>query len=554
MRSICFVGAIALTASAAAQETVRVSVDSSGAEAGGTTYECSISGDGRYVAFTSDASNLVAGDANGSWDVFVRDRTTGVTECVSVDSSGAIGDGPSYEPWLSADGQVVVFVSQATNLVSGDANGVSDVFVRDRGTGVTERVSKSSLGVEANGLSYLPSISGDGAVVAFTSYANDLVGGDGNGRADVFVRLLSTGVTERVSSSSAGAEGNGNSGYYAPAGLSRDGAIVAFFSGASNLVAHDTNGWSDVFVRDRSTGTTERVSVDSTGAQGNDASYSASLSADGRLVAFDSSASNLVAGDTNRATDVFVRDRSGGTTERVSVDASGTQASGVSHTPLLCADGTVVAFTSDAADLVAGDTNGCSDAFVRNLASGTTIRRSVDSAGVQGDAASRAPSLSSDGQDVAFVSDATNLVANDANGFADAFMHEGCSTLASWSNYGAGFPGTRGIPAFTARSNPGLGTTVTLDLENSYGSFTVGLLFVGLQRASIHSSFGGDLLVAPVVTLLVGIDAGGLAPTGDIAHDDSLCGTVVDLQALENDPGAAKGVSFTAGLELVFGH
>src|SRR5205823_5466864 len=214
-------------------------------------------------------------------------------------SAGAEANGTSFAPAISADGRFVAFPSEATNLVPGDTNGVTDVFVRDRRTGTTERVSVSSAGAEANGTSFTPAISADGRFVAFSSDATNLVGRDTNGAVDVFVNDRMTGMTERVSVDSTGAQANAASiEQFCPA-LSGDGRFVAFESDATNLVPGDTNGVADVFVHDRLTATTERVSVDSAGAQANDKSDFPAISADGSVVAFVSTASNLVPDDTN---------------------------------------------------------------------------------------------------------------------------------------------------------------------------------------------------------------------------------------------------------------
>jgi hypothetical protein len=305
-----------------AQGTERMSVDSAGVQANGRSEFPAISDDGSVVAFESGASNLIANDANPYDDVFVHDRVTGVTELVSVDSSGVQANYLSRHARISANGQVVAFESFAWNLVAGDTNGVSDVFVHDRTTGVTERVSVSSAGVQGTKDSAFPSISADGRFVAFQSAAGNLVAGDTNGRVDIFVHDRTTGVTERVSVSSAGLQATRDCEWPS---ISGNGQFVTFDTLASTLVSGDTNSAPDVFVRDRTAGTTERVSVDSSGAQGNSSSFSPSISADGQVVAFESAATNLVAGDKNGWDDIFVHDRATGVTERVSVSSTGAE-------------------------------------------------------------------------------------------------------------------------------------------------------------------------------------------------------------------------------------
>jgi Tol biopolymer transport system component len=547
-------GALALvpwTAPLTAQDTTRVSVNSSGTQGNGDSLDPAISADGEIVAFASLADNLVAGDKNRSYDVFVHDRPTGTTERVSIDSSGAEGHGNSKGPSISSDGRFVAFFSDASNLVSGDTNGFLDVFVHDRQTGTTERVSVDSVGSEGNSDSDTPWISADGMIVAFWSLASNLVSGDANGVSDIFVHDRQTGTTERISVDSAGTESNGTSTH---ASISADGQRVAFVSFGSNLVSGDTNGAADVFLHDRQAGTTERLSVDSAGTEANSSSYGASISADGQLVAFASFGSNLVSGDTNGAADVFVHDRATGTTELVSVDSTGTEGNSDSYDPSISADGQIVAFWSNASNLVSGDSNGRIDIFAYERQTGTTELVSVASDGTQGNFNSANPTTCADGHIVAFESSASNLVVGDTNGSEDVFIHELCITPASWSNYGAGFPGTNGVPSFTSQQNPMIGTTITLDLGNSYGNPTAGLLFVGFQRADLHSNWGGDLLVAPALVIPTSFSYGGNSYSGDLPSDWELCGFVIDLQAIEADPGAAKGVSFTPGLELLLGH
>jgi hypothetical protein len=382
-----------------------------------------ISSDGRYVAFASYASNLVSDDTNGRWDIFVHDRETGQTTRVSVDSAGVQGNNDSRDPSISSDGRYVAFESHASNLVPNDTNGRDDIFVHDRETGQTTRGSVDSAGLQGNSDSRNPSISSDGWYVAFESYASNLVPDDTNNMRDVFVHDRLTGQTTRVSVDSAGVQGNDLSLYPS---ISSDGRYVAFDSQASNLVPDDTNNMRDVFVHDRQTGQTMIVSLDSAGVQGNSGSYRAFISSDGRYVAFESHASNLVPNDTNDVRDIFVHDRQTGQTTRVSVDSAGVQGNDHSDSFDKCmsSDGRYVAFYSYASNLVPNDTPGACDVFVHDRQTGQTTRVSVDSAGVQGNSSSFTPSISSDGRFVALHSWASNLVPNDTNDNYDVFVHD----------------------------------------------------------------------------------------------------------------------------------
>jgi Tol biopolymer transport system component len=350
--------------------TVLVSAATTGGTAHGWSGLPSISDDGRYVSFVSFAGDLVARDVNGAADVFVWDRDTGRAELASVGSGGVHADDSSLESALSADGRYVAFTSFAGNLGTRDPYGYTHIYLHDRQGGATERVSITADGGPANGYSWQPSVSGDGRYVAFYSGADDLVTGDRAGWADVFVRDRQTGQTLRASVSSSGTEANGTSNEPV---LSAGGRYVAFVSDADNLVAGDTNQRIDVFVHDLQERTTERVSVASDGRQANGASYEPAISADGRYVAFESFANNLVPGDTNQRFDVFVHDRALHRTFRASVSTAGAQANDDSYTPSLSADGRTVAFRSDATNLAAGDANASSDVYVHALAAAGTV-------------------------------------------------------------------------------------------------------------------------------------------------------------------------------------
>lgn len=403
--------------------TERVSVGRSGVQGnGGSGSErpSAISADGRFVAFFSTATNLVPGDTNGHEDVFVRDRLLGTTERVSVGPSSVQSNGESFG-WLaiSGDGRYVAFDSDASNLVLGDTNDLEDVFVHDRRTGTTERVSVGQGAVEGNGGSYGSAISADGRFVAFLSFANNFVPGDTNDTSDVFVRDRRTGTTERVNVGPNGIQGN-EYGFSESPSISADGRFVAFVSWASNLVPRDTNEDPDVFVRDRQTRQTERVSVGAGGIQGYGMCYYTSISADGRFVAFESASGNLVPGDTNGLVDVFVRDRLRGTTERVSVGPNGVQSDGdeVSQHPVISPGGRYVGFTSNATSLVPGDHNHTLDVFIRDRVVGVTRRMS----GGPSNGPSDYPAISAGGRFVAFASFASNLVPGDTNGDWDVFV------------------------------------------------------------------------------------------------------------------------------------
>ncbi len=400
--------------------TERVSVATGGTQANGFSYFPSISADGRYVTFDSAATNLVAGDTNACRDVFVRDRQSGTTERVSLSTGGTQADGIGYFPSISADGRYVTFDSDATNFIAGDTNGARDVFVYDRQSGTTERVSVATGGAEGNSGSYAPArISADGRYVAFESVATNLVPGDTNGYDDIFVRDRQSGTTERVSVATSGAQGNL---YSWISSISADGRYVAFYSPATNLVPGDTNGFWDVFLRDRLSSTTERVSISfSHGFQGNDSSKVPSISADGRYVAFESDASNLVTNDSNNAKDIFLRDRQNGTNQRVSLSAL--SGNSFSEEPSISAGGRFVAFKSNASNLVPGDTNNSQDIFVRDYLYWTTERVSVGVGGTQGNSGSSTASISADGRCVAFASDASNLVPGDTSP-TDVFVRD----------------------------------------------------------------------------------------------------------------------------------
>jgi len=389
----------------------------------GGSQGASISGDGRYVAFSSRADNLVPDDTNGNYDPFVKDMTTGTITRISNPRA-------SYDtPRMSADGRYVVYSGRDDQVGDDTGRRYNDIFVRELATATVTIASTDSAGMASDGHSGCPSISADGRYVAFESYADNLVSGDTNNASDVFVKDLSTGIVTRVSTDSAGHEGNAASN---SASISADGRYVAFISDADNLVSDDTNGQIDIFVKDLSTGITTRASTVGTQSyQGFVFPQSLSISADGRYVAFYSYADNLVSGDTNGRTDIFIKDLWTGITTRASTDSAGHEGNLDSYDPSISADGRYVAFMSGASNLVSGDTNSASDVFMKDLKTGKTMLISKGDPGTAGDGESLWPSISADGRYVAFNSSADNLYPLDPTRSGNVFRWEAPPPTAS---------------------------------------------------------------------------------------------------------------------------
>ncbi|WP_203816890.1 TolB family protein [Paractinoplanes ferrugineus] len=404
-------------AAAPAFRTERVSVSSAGVQSDDSTLTGDLSADGRYVVFESYASTLVPGDTNGTGDVFLRDRQTNVTTRLSVSPTGAQADGASSEPQISADGRYVTFLSFATNLASDPRPEIGyDIYLLDRQTGALDRVSETADGRPADGDSLGPSISADGRYVAFQTYAGNLIPGVPGGNV-----LLYDRTTGQLSPVSVNADGTvAPSGGFGPF-ISANGRYVAFVSYSADLAPGDTNGVGDIYVRDLVAGTTVRASVGDHDQQIDD-SRGGQVSNDGRYVTFWSYDDNVVAGDDNDAADVFVRDLVAGTTRVVSAAADGTPANGYSTGTELTPDGRHVVFSSVATDLVTGDTNGTDDVFRKDLRTGATILVSRRTGGVQGNESSSNPTTTPNGKIIAYGSSATNLTAGDTNEQTDLFV------------------------------------------------------------------------------------------------------------------------------------
>jgi Tol biopolymer transport system component len=380
-----------------------------------------ISGDGRYVAFESSASTLVQNDTNDITDIFVFDRQTEQTSRVSIDSAGGEGDSGSTAAAISGDGRFVAFQSQATNLVAADANNAGDVFVHDRQTGKTTRVSVSSSGAEAQGASNDPAISADGRYVAFVSDAANLVAGATNGYRNVFLHDRQTGQTTRISAGFGGILVDGDSDSPAIAG---DGSTIVFRSDATNLLAagSDTNSVGDIFAYDRPTGQISRVSVTSGGAQAQGESSSPAISADGRAIVFASNADNLTATSTGGFRNIYLRDLATGQTIWVSQALDGSAPNGYSDTPTISGDGNLIAFLSSANNLVGYDAKSTPDVFLVDRQQHTISCLSVNPQGGAADSSSTNPAISADGHFTAFESGASNLLPNPTITHGDIYV------------------------------------------------------------------------------------------------------------------------------------
>ncbi len=508
------------------------------------SHEPTVSDDGRFVAFHTAATNIVPDDTNEQADIFVRDLEQGTTERVSVSADGGQADFNSSAPSISPDGRFVAFNSRATNLVPGDANGQWDAFLKDRLTGEIELISVASDGTQGNGISsccYTKGIAGANARwVAFESDATTLVPGDTNGLRDVFLRDRQTATTTRVSESAAGAQGDNIS---ATPSLTPDGRTLAFASYATNLVAGDTNGRADVFVKDLDTGAIRIASLTVEDDSPNSGSGNPSISADGRFVAFSTAASNMVPQDTNSGGntlgigEVFVRDLVAGRTERVSVTSQGGEISGVAGRPEISADGRYVTFQSGAANIVPGDTNASTDAFLHDRLTGATERISVRSDGSEATGglfgASR-PVPNADGSVVVFASDHPGIVPGDTGGGFDSDIFARFRGPALGVTELDASSAAEGVSVAGAVSMSGV---VAASASDAAGDGNAALGADLLETSLVYRPEAEDILVRLGVSGLPGIRATNMIPT---QHPTA-------LPSVAGAPGVVYGLRFTVG-------
>ena len=544
--------------------------------------------DGASITFESLASNFGPFDDNGRSDIYRHDLATGAITRVSLAADGTRVGGSSFNA-RPGPGGVIAFDSDAADLVPRDTNERRDVFVKDLATGAVTLVSTNAAGIAGNADSFMATLSPDGTRVVFESLATNLTGFDGNGARDVFIKNLATGAISRASQTAAGGELAGQSG---GASFSPDGTRLLFESNAPNLVGGDTNGRYDLFIRDLATGHVTRVSTDAVGGQSDGHSFNASFTADGAAILFESLATDLVAGDTNGVRDIFLKDLATGSVSRVSTSAAGTQANGSAYAA--SASGRWLAFETGATNLVAGDTNLRRDIVLKDLATGT-VTRVLGAGGAQADADLFNPRLSADGTMLLFESAASNLVAGDGNGARDVFVAriEAADTAAAAREDGPAVTGrlffddADALAAHTVavRAEPGaLGTLTAAIVAPAAGagageigwSYTGGAELDALRGGETREARFAVLLTSPTATVetsltititgvndapvaaadTLTIDAGGVSANlyaRLLANDhDPDAGDTLVIVAVETD-GLAGALAFDAAhAQLVY--
>jgi hypothetical protein len=411
---------------AQATSTTLVSVSTSGGDSNATNTRANVSGDGTYVVWTSQATDLVAGVTDGLWNIFEQDVATGATKLVSVSDTGGEPNGNSNFPDVDTTGQYVVYSSNASNIVPGVTGTELNVYEYDTATGTTSLVSEAVSGGPGHGSSTRPTVSTGGTYVGFQSSARNLVSNDTSTGNQIYVRDMATNTTVLASVSDSGVPANGPC--ERPV-LSADGQHIAFVSTATNLVSVNTEGKRNVFERAVGTDTTYLVSMGMDGTAANGYSSREAISSDGEYVAFDSVASNLVPDDTNDVMDVFRMDVLTDTMVRVSVDYQGDQLIGTSDRPSISGDGSIVAFASNDRNVTDVKVT-TRNVYARNISTGTNYLVSSAMGGGPGGCSSvvsakgclaTRPAVSDDGNEVIFVATFTDLTSNATTGESEVF-------------------------------------------------------------------------------------------------------------------------------------
>ncbi|MCK6447880.1 MAG: hypothetical protein L6Q99_15920 [Planctomycetes bacterium] len=527
------------------------------------SYPLDISGDGRYVLMQSDASNLDTPDGFFGNDLFIKDRSTGAIEFAARRTTGEQAQGCWPQGSISEDGRYVAFASIDTHVVPGDFNGKVDVFVHDRLLGTTTRESVHPSGIEGDGASSSPQLTPDAHHIVFVSDSLGLAP-NANGLQQVHVRDRLTNAIELASVNAAGQAANALA--ESPS-VSHDGRFVAFDSAATNLVGPDLNGAFDVFVRDRLTGTTQRISTNPGGAAGNASSILPRLSADGRFVAFLSTASDLVPGDTNAANDVFVYDAQLGTLTLGSVSTTGGFPNGFSNTCDLSADGRWLVFGTWASNVVAPDTNANGDVILRDLQLGVNVRAGADWTGGQSSFGTYHPHVSDDGRFVAFWSDGDDLVPTHAPfGRANVYVRDHAAITPPMATYCTAKTSSGGcVPRIGATGAPtASGDDAFFVFAQLVQAPTFGTFF--WSTAPAGTPFGGGTLclktplqrTPPKSTGPVAGCVGGLSfhfSHAYMAQKGVQAGDTIYGQYWTRDGGFAppNNLGLTGGLQVVFG-
>ncbi|WP_455206035.1 PKD domain-containing protein [Kaarinaea lacus] len=404
-----------------AGEMERISVNNFGVEADSNSINSDVSADGRFIVFNSLATNLVNDDSNQTWDIFRRDRLTGQTKRISISQAGEQANAASLESVINSDGRYIAFSSVASNLIDSDTNGAKDVFLVDNDSGLVQRISVSADGIEADADSESPAISADGRYIVYVSAASNLVANElDSGVKQIYWRDRLSGDTRLISIGVDGGAGNADSLHPS---ISDDGQVVAFESAASNLVANDSNGYSDIFLYRIAEDSIARVNLSNKGEQANEVSVTPKVSGNGLFVVFASNANNLIDNDSNEFRDVFVVDVAENMIERINVNNNGEQTNGsVFASPALSGDGRFVVYYGAATNLVENDNNAAWDVFLYDRQHQRTELVSKNEMGDFGNGSSFEPTVTSDGHYVVFGSQANNFVADDNNGAWDIFL------------------------------------------------------------------------------------------------------------------------------------
>ncbi len=558
---------------ARAQTSTRASLGVTGTQGNDISHSARISGDGRFVAFETVATNLVPSDSNANHDVLVRDLLLGTTTVISVNTAGSQGipGTGSHLPDISEDGRFIVFHSYAPNFgTMGDGTGVSDIFIRDRdvdGNGVfdeagstTTQISIDKFGTQPNAGSTNAQISDDGKIVAFGSSATDLVPAGGASPA-VFVRDLAAGTNELISVDMFGLPATAF-----VQDISSDGRYVLFWSNDPDLVVGDTNGISDVFVRDRATATTTRISDGYAGAEPDGWSAGSRISANGRFVTFYSRAKNLVAGGSLEFANAFVRDRdpdangvcdeANAFTELVSINSYEVEGTGLiegTYPPSISDDGRYVAFTGGdssgtCCDLVLEDVNGAFDVFIRDRLKGVTTRHSVNDDGAVFGFKSWGPDFDASGEVLAF-STWSPLDPADTNTHEDIYVRDQSVWRdLAWNMTGSSAP-PKSVPVLTGHGTLEASSAGSLRLVQAKKGAT-SFLVAGTTQLSVP--FLGGILVPSANIVVIAIPVSSPAtPLGGWEAPVTWPAGVPSAQVWVADPAGPFGYVSSNGLRGV---